>query len=42
MAIIVLILIGAFALVAIVVTAMQVARDGYRPVPTQPERLRQL
>jgi hypothetical protein len=40
MAIIVLILIGAFALVAVIVTLVQVARDGYRPVPTQPDRLR--
>ena len=42
MAIIVLIVIGAFALVAVVVTLVQVARDGYHAVPTQPERLQQL
>ena len=39
MAIIVLIVIGALALVAVIVTLVQVARDGYRPVPTQPDRL---
>ncbi len=40
MAIIVLIVIGAFALVTVVVTLVQVARDGYRAVPTRPDRLR--
>ena len=40
MAIIVLIVIGAFALVTVAVTLVQVARDGYHAAPTRPELLR--
>ena len=40
MAIILLIALVALVLVAVVATLVQVARDGYRPVPTRPELLR--
>ena len=40
MAIILLIAIAAVVLVAVVATFVQLARDGYRAVPTRPELLR--
>jgi hypothetical protein len=40
MAIILLIALGVVALAAIVATIVQVARDGYRAVPTRPDLLR--
>ena len=40
MAIILLLVIGALVLVAVIATLVQVARDGYHPVPTQPGLLR--
>ena len=40
MAMIFLVAILALVLVAVVATLVQVARDGYRPVPTRPELLR--
>ena len=40
MAIILLIAIVALVLVAVIATLVQVARDGYHPVPTRPELLR--
>ena len=40
MAIILLIALAALVLVAVVATLVQVARDGYRSVPTRPELLR--
>jgi hypothetical protein len=39
MAIFLLIAIVALVLVAVIATLAQVARDGYRPVPTRPELL---
>ena len=40
MAIILLIAIAALVLVAVIATLVQVARDGYHPVPTRSELLR--
>ena len=40
MAIILLIAIAALVLVAVVATVVQVARDGYHPVPTRREVVR--
>jgi len=40
MAIILLIVLAALVLVAVIATLVEVARDGYRPVPTQPDLLR--
>ena len=40
MAIILLIALGASVLVAVTATLVQVARDGYRPVPTRRHPLR--
>jgi len=40
MAIILLIVLAALVLVAVIATLVQVARDGYRSVPTQPDLLR--
>ena len=37
MAIILLIAIVTLVLVAVITTLVQVARDGYRPVPTRPD-----
>ena len=39
MAIILLIVLAALVLVAVAATLVQVARDGYHPVPTRPELL---
>jgi len=39
MAIILLIALAVFVLVAVAATLVQVARDGYHPVPTRPELL---
>jgi hypothetical protein len=40
MAIFLLLVLGVIALVAIIATFVQVARDGYRAVPTRPDLLR--
>lgn len=40
MAIILLIALAVIALVAVSATLVQLGRDGYRPVPTQPDLLR--
>ena len=40
MAIILLIAIGVLVLVAVIATVVQVARDGYHPVPTRRDLLR--